>query len=86
MMGDIWFNAIKIIEDERLVKEGEPVEVKRSWFDRLFSWPWEPWIATETVIPMVPDDGIYQFEGDTFIMHPATAKLVRERMRMEDWH
>ncbi len=48
-----WFQTFTFpIEDKaeaqaRLVKlplAGQPVAIKpRSWFERLFSWPWRPW-------------------------------------------
>ena len=48
--------------------------VRRSWRERLFSWPWRPWRGLKFIT--VPDEKVYEVnpggEGAFYIMHPAT--------------
>lgn len=52
--------------------------VSRSWRDRLFTWPWRPWVAQKTV--HTPDPMLY-FDASTmtYIGHPATLRELRRR-------
>jgi hypothetical protein len=49
--------------------------VNRTWRERLFSWPWRPWLATR--IERIPDPSLYQLGGDTLVGHPATIERLR---------
>lgn len=76
-----------ILESNDCVEDGEPVEVRRSWRERLFSWPWRPWCATKTVVPKVPMSGGYIIDGHKLgggrtriIMHPKTAAAFRAEL------
>lgn len=58
------------------VVDGEPMQVRRSWRERLLTWPWRPLQSTKTVIPKVPYQGAYQI-GNRLLMHPEIAARVR---------
>lgn len=36
--------GIQIIESMQAI---ETIEVERTWKERLFSWPWRPWVANK---------------------------------------
>ena len=46
--------------------------VPRSWRERLFSWPWQPWRATKAV----PSDEVLLMDG-MLVMHPATYVMLK---------
>lgn len=53
--------------------------VRRTWKERLLSWPWKPWVAEKTIFIQVPDEHVYQIGRYTFVCHPAIAKQIREQ-------
>jgi hypothetical protein len=55
---------------------------RRSWRERLLSWPWRPWQATKHVSVEVPDERLYTF-GNVVVCHPATAQKLREELMNE---
>jgi hypothetical protein len=52
---------------------------RRSWRERLLSWPWRPWVATRMVDIEVPDPHCHTF-GNVMVCHPAVAQRVRENL------
>jgi len=69
--------GLKFIESMHCVKyRSEP----RTWKERLFSWPWRPWIKDKSVPYPSPD--LYQ-NGDTFIGHPATIRKIKENLQKQ---
>ncbi len=50
--------------------------VSRPWRERLFSWPWKPWVAEKMVVVQVPDKQVYVM-GHSIICHPVVAKQIR---------
>ena len=70
-------DSIKIIEDPRMLVDGEPYEQPRTWHERLFTRPWRPLRATDTVVPKVPDPEILKSPNGTWIMHPAVAAELK---------
>ena len=34
-----------------------PVQVRRTWRERLLSWPWRPWVKTRLAVKMYPIRG-----------------------------
>jgi hypothetical protein len=73
------FNGVKIILTPHLEQDGEPVEIKRTWRERLFTRPWQPFKATRTHIPKVPYKGAMKINEHTVAMHPQVYReLVRE--------
>jgi hypothetical protein len=54
------------------------LSMRRSWTDRLFSWPWRPWIDQELVPnPLFTDGKCYQV-GDTIIMTDVQYDALRK--------
>ena len=72
------FGGCRVIESVYLTEMGEPVIVRRSWRERLFSRPWRPWKATKTITPQVPMKGGYCLADGTLVMHPETLRRVKE--------
>jgi hypothetical protein len=58
------------LEGMRIILEPDFVSERhlRSWKDRLWSWPWRPWMKYRTV----PSPEIVLFGDRTLIMHPET--------------
>ena len=72
-----WFKTmlgLELIKDPNMVCPGEPVQVRRSWRERLFSRPWRPLDATKTHVPMVPRKDFYVLMGKTIVAHPERAR------------
>ena len=70
MLGNIY--GLQMIESTNaVVQDGtRPIEVRRSFKERFFSWPWKPWILTRTI--QVPNykPSMYRI-GHQFIYHPS---------------
>lgn len=49
--------------------ETETYESPRSWRERLFGWPWRPWVIIKTASRQVPSKQILRLPGH-FLMHP----------------
>lgn len=73
-------SGFKIITNDHLMVDGEPIQIRRSWRERLFSRPWRPWAAVRTFIPKIPSPQIFEW-GDTLIMHSETMRKFREMSR-----
>lgn len=80
-----WGANIRIVESTSLARDGAPVEVQRTWRERLFSRPWTPWRSTKTVIPQIPMDDMINLGGGVFLMHPVTAQKLRQEMAREQF-
>lgn len=70
------FAGLKIITTPELMERGEPIQVRYTWRERLISWPWRPWVATYTRIPLVPSSRIYRM-GHSLVMHPQMVDRLR---------
>lgn len=44
---------------------------RRTWRERLVSWPWRPWVVMKTIRIEVPSSRVLRV-GNRLIMHPAT--------------
>jgi hypothetical protein len=67
-----------IYRNPALVEPGEPVQVKRTWRDRLFSTPWSPLRTHTTQVPMVPSHNVFSPSPGVLICHPAIAAKIAE--------
>lgn len=72
------FGGLRICEAEHLTKT-EECFLRRTWRERLFTWPWRPWRATRKIFIQVPDPNFYVV-GDMVLCHPAMARELRERL------
>ncbi len=63
-------NGFDIIESITITKDGPPVEVPRTWRERLFTRPWRPRQRTKTVTTKVPAIWLDN-NNRTVYMHPA---------------
>ena len=71
----------KIIEDDTLVDRVEHV-VGLTWPQRLFSWPWRPWVKTRSWFTHVPSAQMVKI-GDTIHMHPEAARNLMKTADMQ---
>lgn len=74
------FAAAKIIITPYLTQDGEPQTRRRSIWERLFSRPWRPLVATETYIPSIPYKGVIQTGTNQYIMHPETYDKLKKEL------
>lgn len=72
------FSGFRVVLSPSLTEPGEPVQVPRTWRERLFTWPWRPWRTTRTYVPQVPSSQAYRV-GDTLYLHPETWAALRRR-------
>ena len=70
------FQGFRIIESRYLIEPGEPVEVRRTWRERLFTRPWHPWKATRIEIPQIPSRSYYITGEGSIIIHPERLKQL----------
>ena len=82
-MGDPGFyhNGMKISECLSMVENGEPYQAKRTWKERLFSIPWQPFKSSITVVPKVPRKDAVNIRGVWF-MHPQAARALRQAIKV----
>lgn len=73
--------GMQIIESVWLTEAGEPVQVRRTWRERLTTRPWRPWRATKTIIPQVPSKCVLGLNHNTICVHPATLIELRRQLR-----
>ncbi len=78
------FDGIRIVESIYLVEPGDPIEIRRSWRERLFSRPWTPLKTTRTLIPNVPYKGAIRIDNTTIVMHPETVRQFRAAAALEE--
>lgn len=69
--------GLQIHTNPNLVVPGEPVVVRRTARERWLSWPWRPWRATTTIVPLVPDRNVYR-TGNIVYMHPVLAQELEQ--------
>lgn len=74
--GELEFNGIRVITSEWLTEAGEPVTVRRSWRERLLTWPWRPFQTTRTYVPQIPYRGAYKLPSGVMLMHPDTFRSL----------
>ena len=75
-------NGVEVITSVWLTESGEPVQVRRSWRERLFSRPWRPLRRTRTFVPQVPSKHAYRM-GDRIVMHPAMLAQLKSASSTE---
>jgi hypothetical protein len=80
------FSGVIIRTDPNLVENGEPYEVRRTWYERLFTRPWRPLTTTRWVVPKVPMKSIIHLSDGTMIMHPTTLEEMKATLIKEDTH
>lgn len=51
---------------------------KRTWKERLFTFPWRPWRSTKDIYFEMIKDGEIIMSGDTLFMNEKTAMKLQE--------
>jgi hypothetical protein len=69
------FSGIQLRESVTAVADGEPYWVKRTWRERLLSWPWRPWNDVRMIVPKVP--AAYRLWDGSYLVHPDIASQLR---------
>src|SRR5574343_1370655 len=72
-------NLGKIIENPLMVYT-DVREVKRTWRERLFTLPWQPFRATRTEITTTPSKVCYQLPDGSLVTHPETAAELKKQL------
>ena len=76
-----YINGYQIQTNVNMVKDGEPYDRPRGWVERLFSRPWHPLKAHETITPKIPSDEVL-ICGNTIVCHPAVADQLRHATKI----
>ncbi len=75
MIDELFGHAI--IEDPRMVDSHSRI---RPWKERLFTWPWRPWVRV--AVWQTPSEKIYLVDmdgiGERFVCHPAMVQRIKE--------
>ena len=80
MINYIRFLMYKVIEDKSLEEFDYEFTLKKSWKDRLFSWPWQPFKKEIVVTSTKPSKLVYK-RDDCLVMHPVVAKKLRNYIK-----
>lgn len=56
------------------------IDVKRSWRERLFSWPWEPFKATYSKKVYL----LYQYSGGRVRMNKTTYMYLKDKQKAKE--
>ena len=78
--GMVMLNGLRVVATPFLTEPGEPVEVRRTWKERLLTRPWRPFKATRTFVPQVPKKSAVII-GGTMLIHPVMLAVLREELR-----
>ena len=73
------YGGKQIITSVYLTKTSDPLSVKRTWKERLFSRPWKPWQATKMITIQVPSDEVLVMM-DRIIMHPEMFRRLQTKL------
>ena len=74
--------GLRITESLLMLEEGPARWEELTWAERLFSWPWRPWVARKLVPTMVPSKSIYLIHDSCLLMHPVTARCLRDNIQL----
>ena len=78
------YNGIRICTNPNLL-DTKYKFVERTWKERLFSWPWDPWMHLKYISYTVPSEGIYNLPSqNTMIMHPVMARRLQEAIEARE--
>lgn len=80
-----YFQGLRVALNPQMVVPGDPVQIRRTWGERLLSWPWRPWVSTKWVPTFKPSSDVFR-AGDTLVMHPDTWCRVQACLRSEADH
>lgn len=78
MIGHPSFCGVSIIQSEYMTETKSRV-VRRSWRERILSWPWRPWRKMCVVYHEEPLPYLMRVRDDLLICHPTVYRqLVQE--------
>ena len=66
---------MEYLGDWEIIVSDKPVDMKRSWRERLFTKPWAPGIDTKTV-PVPPDGKVFRMPGHKILMNSRTRQMI----------
>lgn len=69
----------RVVTDPNMVVPGSYSVVHRSWRERLFSRPWQPFKRTRGVTHFIPDPNVI-IRKDTMIMHPDILRRLIDQL------
>jgi hypothetical protein len=76
----------RILESDLLTTAGF-YELRRTWRERLLSWPWRPLVAKIKVPTQVPRDDVFDLGPAmiprTYVCHPSVASYLRHLIEQE---
>lgn len=81
------FEALSPLRPEmRFIKLPATVTRQRSWKERLFSWPWRPWMAQERIPNQaLPPEGMTLFDKSRNVFYLRPDDYERLSANPEKW-
>jgi len=83
--GSFMVNGMRVFEDVSMTEDGIPYDVRKTWRERLLSWPWNPLKKFRRVVPQVPKKEAYVLSKKMMVMHPEMARQLREELMQQDF-
>lgn len=67
----------------KLIEIDPAVQVRRTWKERLLSWPWRPWVKLKWILnPSYPKRGTYfMINKDTIVCGREDAAILKQEFR-----
>lgn len=78
MMGKLRFIESPVMVDMKWVEE------RRTWRERLLTWPWQPWVVMKGHIEQVPMQKVFVVLGSMIIGHPEVMRRIRKELQNAD--
>jgi hypothetical protein len=79
-----FFCGMRIFINDSMTGE----HIKRSWWERLFSWPWRPWVSTKFNPcggkPLIEDGQVFRMSRDYFLMNSRTKQQLVNGLKKEN--
>jgi len=72
----------QVITSPYLTKMSEPFSAKRSWKERLFTRPWQPFKSTKMITEQIPSDEVLLFDGK-IVIHPITLEKLKFKLELD---
>lgn len=70
---------LKVCANPSMLVVKDAKVVRRTWSERLASWPWKPWVSQRLDITMGPDPSLYRI-GSMVVGHPATIAAATQQL------
>jgi hypothetical protein len=78
--GKLAIDPFRVVLSDAMTYMDATHTAPRSWRERLFSWPWRPWVATKPVPRFMPRKDAILLADGRLVMHPTTYRALQENV------